>query len=94
MGSHIHAVAAAGSSAVQDLADELEEDRSWMDVQQTQQQQRQRQPPPAQQQQQQQEHEQDKEGREVDALHQTWLLPPPGVGKRAWAHAHPILLQV
>ena len=34
MGSHIHVVAAAGTSAVEGLAEELEEDISWLQVQQ------------------------------------------------------------
>lgn len=97
MGAHIHAVAAAGASAVQDLADELDEDCLWLQAQQQQQQQ---QSPPAQQLQQQpplgqqQQETQEQDGSMADAIHQTWPLPPPSVSKKAWAHATPLMLQV
>jgi hypothetical protein len=93
MGAHIHAVAAAGASAVEDLADELDEDCMWLQAQQQQHQSppgQQQQPPP----QQQQQEPQEQDGSMADAIHQTWPLPPASVSKKAWAHATPLMLQV
>lgn len=59
MGSHIHAVAAAGGAAVHDLGEELDEDCSWLEIQQQQQQQPQSQQQPGDQQQQQSEQQHD-----------------------------------
>lgn len=97
MGDHIHAVAAAGRSAVQDLADELEEDCSWLQRQH----QPQEQPSESQLLQQQQQHEgqqenqkQQQDGSMAAAVHSSWLLPPPGITPKAWQRATPLLLQV
>lgn len=102
MGSHIHAVAAVGTAAVEDLASELEEDCSWLQAQQQPAQQPQ-QPPPQQlqqhQQQQQRVAQQEEQQREqydstADAAHAHWPLPPPSVSRKVWAHATPVMLQV
>ena len=90
MGSHIHAVAAAGTSAVEDLASELDEDCSWLQAQQQQQQQ----PAPQQQQLPQPATQQQEQEQGHDAAHASWQLPPPSVSRKAWAHATPIMLQV
>lgn len=98
MGSHIHAVAAVGTAAVEDLASELDEDCDWLLVQQqpAQQQPPQQQQPAVQQQQVAQEEEQQREqyGSTADAAHARWRLPPPGVSRKVWAHATPLMLQV
>jgi hypothetical protein len=95
MGSHIHAVAAAGRTAIEGLADELDEDCGWLQAQQQQQPNQQQQLAGQQQQQPQQEQqEQQGGGSMADAIHQTWQLPPPSISRKAWAHATPLMLQV
>lgn len=95
MGGHIHAVAAAGRTAVEGLADELDEDCIWLQAQQQPHQpqqvagqQQQPQPQP-------QQAAQEQQGASMaDAIHQTWQLPPPSISRKAWAHATPLMLQV
>lgn len=91
MGSHIHAVAAAGGTAVEDLADELDEDCIWL---QAQQQPHQQQQGAGQQLQPQQAQQEQQVGSMADAIHQTWQLPPSSISRKAWAHATPLMLQV
>ena len=97
MGDHIHAVAAAGGEAVRELAEELDEDSSWLGHQHQQQRQSaqvssdedaagsgtdSRQ------------QRREEEGQQEQDEQQHWSLPPEGVSRSVWARATPLILQV
>ncbi|KAF8057655.1 hypothetical protein HT031_006004 [Scenedesmus sp. PABB004] len=90
VGEHIHAVAAIGRQQVLELAEELDEDVSWLQLQQQQ--------PPAGPAQAQRDGaaatQQDEQQGEQQQPLPSWPLPPPGVAAREWQQAPPAMLQV
>jgi hypothetical protein len=94
LGDHIHAVLAAGRQQVAELADELDEDCSWLAAQQQQQQSATA-----------ADGSSSEGGPSIDAAAAAaeavaaaeaagWQVPPEGLSSKRWSRALPVMLQV
>jgi hypothetical protein len=88
MGDHIHAVAAAGGEAVRELAEELDEDSSWLGQQQSMQVSSEDAAGSG------GNSKQHKKEDQQEQDEQHWSLPPQGLSTSAWVRSTPLILQV